>query len=124
MAEILFDEIPSLDLSDFDSGHPERKKKFVQDLGNAYQNIGIAQQQQGFQAAQQQAAYTQALQAAQQQLATGLGVGQLGVQQGQLQLANTAQQQANEQLMKQLEEQNRALEQALRNALANAASPR
>jgi len=41
MSEILFDEIPSLDLSDFDSGHPERKKKFVQDLGNAYQNIGF-----------------------------------------------------------------------------------
>lgn len=62
---------------------------------NAYQNIGIAQQQQQFQAQQQQTAYAQALSNAQQQLAQTLGLGGLGVQQGQLALANTAQQQQN-----------------------------
>lgn len=41
MAEILFNEVPSLDLSDFDSGDPIRKKKFVDALGQAYQNIGF-----------------------------------------------------------------------------------
>lgn len=41
MAEILFDEVPSLDLSDFDSGDPTRKQKFVESLGQAYQNIGF-----------------------------------------------------------------------------------
>ncbi|OOG69298.1 isopenicillin N synthase family oxygenase [Algoriphagus sp. A40] len=39
--DILFDEIPSLDLADFTSGTPEQKKAFVQKLGEAYQNIGF-----------------------------------------------------------------------------------
>jgi isopenicillin N synthase-like dioxygenase len=37
----LLDEIPSLDLSDFTSGDPDRKAKFVQDLGTAFNNIGF-----------------------------------------------------------------------------------
>lgn len=41
MAEILYDTIPSLDLSDFTSGDPQRKNKFVQQLGEAYNNIGF-----------------------------------------------------------------------------------
>ncbi|GAA4379219.1 isopenicillin N synthase family dioxygenase [Hymenobacter koreensis] len=41
MSEKLLDEIPSLDLADFRSGDPQRKAKFVQDLGEAYQNIGF-----------------------------------------------------------------------------------
>lgn len=39
--EILFDEIPSLDLADFTSGSPIQKAAFVQKLGEAYQNIGF-----------------------------------------------------------------------------------
>lgn len=39
--EILFDEIPSLDLADFTSGTPEQKTAFVKKLGEAYQNIGF-----------------------------------------------------------------------------------
>ncbi|WP_339701530.1 2-oxoglutarate and iron-dependent oxygenase domain-containing protein [Algoriphagus aquimarinus] len=39
--EILFDEIPSLDLADFTSGSPAQKAAFVQKLGEAYQNIGF-----------------------------------------------------------------------------------
>ena len=41
MADILYDEIPSLDLADFTSGDPLRKNKFIQDLGAAYNNIGF-----------------------------------------------------------------------------------
>jgi len=41
MAEILYDQIPSLDLADFTSGDPVRKKKFVEALGEAYNNIGF-----------------------------------------------------------------------------------
>lgn len=41
MADILYDEIPSLDLADFTSGDPARKNKFIQDLGAAYNNIGF-----------------------------------------------------------------------------------
>lgn len=41
MKEILFDEIPSLDLADFTSGNPSKKAKFVQKLGEAYNNIGF-----------------------------------------------------------------------------------
>lgn len=41
MAQVLFDEVPSLDLADFTSGDPERKKKFVEKLGEAYNNIGF-----------------------------------------------------------------------------------
>ncbi len=33
--------IPSVDLSDFVSGNPEQKNKFVADLGKAYQEIGF-----------------------------------------------------------------------------------
>ena len=39
--DILFDEIPSLDLADFTSGNPEKKAEFVHKLGEAYQNIGF-----------------------------------------------------------------------------------
>ncbi|MFY0600362.1 MAG: isopenicillin N synthase family oxygenase [Cyclobacteriaceae bacterium] len=41
MSQILYNEIPSLDLADFVSGNSEKKKKFVADLGNAYQSIGF-----------------------------------------------------------------------------------
>lgn len=41
MDEILYDEIPSLDLADFYSGDERRKQKFVADLGTAYHNIGF-----------------------------------------------------------------------------------
>ncbi|MFD2200122.1 isopenicillin N synthase family dioxygenase [Shivajiella indica] len=41
MTEILYDEIPSLDLSDFTSGDKEKKSAFVKKLGDAYQNIGF-----------------------------------------------------------------------------------
>ncbi|MBL0741538.1 isopenicillin N synthase family dioxygenase [Chryseolinea lacunae] len=42
MEEILYDEIPSLDLADFYGDDPAKKKKFVADLGAAYHNIGFA----------------------------------------------------------------------------------
>lgn len=41
MKEILYDEIPSLDLADFYSDDPARKKQFVAALGAAYNNIGF-----------------------------------------------------------------------------------
>lgn len=41
MSEILYDEIPSLDLFNFTKGTSEEKKEFVQKLGEAYQNIGF-----------------------------------------------------------------------------------
>ncbi|GHA63701.1 isopenicillin N synthase family dioxygenase [Pontibacter akesuensis] len=41
MSEILFDEIPSLDLADFTSGDAAKRAQFVQQLGDAYQNIGF-----------------------------------------------------------------------------------
>ena len=41
MTAILYDEVPALDLADFDSGDPERKQKFVADLGAAYNSIGF-----------------------------------------------------------------------------------
>jgi isopenicillin N synthase-like dioxygenase len=41
MSEILYDQIPSLDLADFTGGDPVKKKKFVTDLGSAYNNIGF-----------------------------------------------------------------------------------
>ncbi len=41
MSDILYDEVPSLDLADFMSGDPAKKKKFVADLGAAYNNIGF-----------------------------------------------------------------------------------
>lgn len=41
MSEILYDEVPSLDLADFTSGDPERKARFVKNLGDAWTNIGF-----------------------------------------------------------------------------------
>jgi isopenicillin N synthase-like dioxygenase len=41
MAEILFDEIPSLDLAHFTGEDPTKKQKFVEALGEAYNNIGF-----------------------------------------------------------------------------------
>lgn len=41
MAEQLNETIPSLDLADFTSGDSQRKNKFVQDLGAAYNTIGF-----------------------------------------------------------------------------------
>lgn len=41
MAEILYDTIPSLDLADFTSGDSHKRKKFVDELGTAYHNIGF-----------------------------------------------------------------------------------
>ncbi|MDQ4141250.1 MAG: isopenicillin N synthase family oxygenase [Bacteroidota bacterium] len=41
MTEQLVDKIPSLDLADFTSGDVERKQRFVQDLGQAFQSIGF-----------------------------------------------------------------------------------
>lgn len=37
----LLENIPSLDLADFTSENPERKEKFVQDLGQAFHTIGF-----------------------------------------------------------------------------------
>lgn len=42
MGEVLYDRIPSLDLADFTGGNADKKKKFVNDLGEAYNNIGFA----------------------------------------------------------------------------------
>jgi isopenicillin N synthase-like dioxygenase len=41
MDDILYDEIPSLDLADFQSGSEKAKQKFVAYLGDAYHNIGF-----------------------------------------------------------------------------------
>jgi isopenicillin N synthase-like dioxygenase len=41
MSEILFDEVPSLDLADFTSGDADKRTQFVKKLGDAYQNIGF-----------------------------------------------------------------------------------
>ncbi len=41
MAESLYDTIPSLDLADLTSGDLQRKHKFVNDLGEAYNSIGF-----------------------------------------------------------------------------------
>jgi isopenicillin N synthase-like dioxygenase len=41
MNQELFEQIPSLDLADFTIGDSKRKQQFVQDLGNAYQQIGF-----------------------------------------------------------------------------------
>ena len=41
MSDKLYDEVPSLDLAHFVDGTEEQKKKFVQDLGQAYNNIGF-----------------------------------------------------------------------------------
>lgn len=37
----MLDEVPSLDLAEFTSGDPQRKAKFVADLGAAFNNIGF-----------------------------------------------------------------------------------
>jgi len=39
--EILFDQIPSLDLADFTSGNEQEKAEFVKKLGVAFRNIGF-----------------------------------------------------------------------------------
>jgi isopenicillin N synthase-like dioxygenase len=41
MEPTLYDQIPSLDLADFYGGDAEKKKKFVADLGAAYNTIGF-----------------------------------------------------------------------------------
>jgi len=41
MADILYNEIPSLDLADFTGNDAEKKQKFVAALGEAYNNIGF-----------------------------------------------------------------------------------
>ena len=41
MTEILYDEVPSLDLADFLSDDESKRNKFVNDLGRAYNNIGF-----------------------------------------------------------------------------------
>ncbi len=41
MSEKLFDEVPSLDLADFLSDDENKKKEFVKNLGEAYNNIGF-----------------------------------------------------------------------------------
>lgn len=41
MADILYDEVPSLDLSDFTSGDKSKRDEFVKSLGAAYNNIGF-----------------------------------------------------------------------------------
>jgi len=41
MSDLLFDQIPSLDLADFTSGDSSKRKKFVANLGEAYNNIGF-----------------------------------------------------------------------------------
>ncbi|QJW89625.1 isopenicillin N synthase family oxygenase [Spirosoma taeanense] len=41
LSQELYDEIPSLDLADFTSGDAERKARFVQDLGRAFNQIGF-----------------------------------------------------------------------------------
>ncbi|MDX1628465.1 MAG: 2-oxoglutarate and iron-dependent oxygenase domain-containing protein, partial [Fulvivirga sp.] len=41
MAEILYDEVPSLDLNDFTKGDKGKREAFVKKLGEAYNNIGF-----------------------------------------------------------------------------------
>ena len=41
MHPVLYDEIPSLDLSDFTGNDKVKKQNFVNELGSAYQNIGF-----------------------------------------------------------------------------------
>ena len=49
MPEILYDEIPSLDLADFKSLDPKRKKYFVDELAKAFKNFGfVAVKNHGF----------------------------------------------------------------------------
>lgn len=39
--DVLFEEIPSLDLADFTAGNATQKANFIEKLGEAYQNIGF-----------------------------------------------------------------------------------
>lgn len=41
MTEVLYDEIPSLDLNDFVRGDADQKRRFSEKLGQAYHNIGF-----------------------------------------------------------------------------------
>lgn len=41
MTDILYDQVPSLDLADFTGSDPIKRTKFVADLGAAYNNIGF-----------------------------------------------------------------------------------
>ena len=41
MKEVLYDTIPSLDLDDFYKGNASVKERFVDILGEAYNNIGF-----------------------------------------------------------------------------------
>ena len=41
MQEILYETIPSLDLDDFHKGNASKKQRFVETLGEAYNNIGF-----------------------------------------------------------------------------------
>lgn len=59
MEEILYDEIPSLDLENFYGGNATKKAQFVSSLGTAYQNIGfVAVRNHFLDEAQQQRLYT------------------------------------------------------------------
>ncbi|UOG74711.1 isopenicillin N synthase family oxygenase [Hymenobacter tibetensis] len=58
MEDKLLEEIPSLDLADFRSGDPDRKARFVHQLGEAYQSIGfVALKNHGLTEEQTQALY-------------------------------------------------------------------
>jgi isopenicillin N synthase-like dioxygenase len=41
MANASFENIPSLDLHDFSNGNTEKRTKFVEDLGDAFNNVGF-----------------------------------------------------------------------------------
>ncbi len=41
MSDILYDEVPSLDLHDFTKGDAKKREEFVRKLGQAYENIGF-----------------------------------------------------------------------------------
>ncbi|MCA4894386.1 MAG: isopenicillin N synthase family oxygenase [Cytophagales bacterium] len=41
MTDILYDQVPSLDLADFTGGDPIKREEFVADLGTAYKDIGF-----------------------------------------------------------------------------------
>ncbi len=41
MTDILYDQVPSLDLADFTGGDHNKREKFVADLGTAYKDIGF-----------------------------------------------------------------------------------
>ena len=41
MSDILYDEVPSVDLADFTANDPARRDNFVRTLGDAFENIGF-----------------------------------------------------------------------------------